>query len=290
MGNRISCKRVLAFAFTLVMAVAFMPVLGAGKADAAKPKGKLVKTVTVYKYNDEKGKYELDSKQSFAYNKKKDPTVINTVSYVEGGKYKSKTVNIFKYKKGIRKSRTIKISDDEKGTVRKWSYNKRGLPTEYTMREAGDDILKAVHKRLTYTKSGYVKTYKGKYEYEDVSDVEERKYATVASKGLPKKITESVRYDGDIKWKKVAAYSFNKKGLLKKDKTLNNDYYVDYSYKMKNGLVTHCVAKLYFEGKKVSQKKVTFTYTKKAIKKKRYAMMINSFTDDELDSYAFSWY
>ena len=46
MGNRISCKRVLAFAFTLVMAVAFMPILGAGKADAAKPKGKLVKIVT----------------------------------------------------------------------------------------------------------------------------------------------------------------------------------------------------------------------------------------------------
>ena len=288
MGNRISCKRVLAFAFTLVMAVAFIPVLGAGKADAAKPKGRLVKTVTVHKYNDEKGKYELDSKQSFVYNKKKDPTLINTFSYFAGETYKSKTVNSFKYKKGIRKSRIIKLSGDVKGTVRKWSYNKKGLPADYTMKEAGDDILKAVHKKLTYTKSGYIKTYKSKDEYEDETYVEERKYATIVSKGLPKKITESVRYDG--KWEKTAVYSFNKKGLIKKYKIADNSYYTTYSYKTKKGLVTQCVVKGYDDGEKVSSIKYTFNYTKKAIKKKRYSMMINAFTNDERFSYLFIWY
>ena len=289
MKKGISFKRVSVFLFAVVLTVAFMPVFGTGQADAASQKGKLIKTATESIYNQETGKYEKYRVGKYTYNKKKDPTVVNIIYYNEGSTTKHKVVNSFKYKKGIRNTRTAKSSSDGGIVTRKWEYNKKGLPVDYLMEEKPLDVTSSAHAKYTYTRSGFLKTSKSKFFDGDETTITEMKFKTVTSKGLPKKITEYEKVGG--KWKRNWTYSFNKKGLLKKDIAEGNNFYTTYSYKTKKGLVTQCIAKDYFYGEKASQTKYTFTYTKKTAKKKRYSMMMNSFMNSFTDEASpFFWY
>lgn len=280
MQKNISFKRVVAFAFAVIMAVAFMPTFGnvMAQAKTKKPKGRLVKSVTVQEYNNDSGKWQTASKMSYTYNKKKDPTAIKELLYEKGNvKYTYKVKNTFKYKKGKRYARSMKVSNDSAGTVRKWTYNKKGLPTKYYFKVATADYQEITNAKKTYTKAGYLKTDSYDFDYGGEKTNYKMKYITKVKNGLATKIT-SYYYDDGV-WKKDSTYTFNKKGLLTKIKT-ESGWNEAYTYKMKNGRVVQCVMKFKMDGESYRySNKYKFTYTKKTAKKKRYSMLINSIVE-----------
>lgn len=277
MNKRITAKRVTAFMFAAVMAVAFMPVLGGGTADAATPKGRLPQQVTC-QFKNAKGKWETSQVITFKYNSKKDPTAIK-YRYYDNGKIveTEKLTNQFAYKNGKRSVCTSKWDYYSNKESHKWTYDKNGNPQKYAYRRTHDGLKDTIDTKLTYTKTGYLKTDTTTTVFGSDTDNTEYdywKYVTATKNGLPTNLTGYRKEEG--KWEKFYAQKFNKMGLLTISKRTSGTNYPTYSYKMKNGRVAYAVVT--YHGDPVIKEKYIFKYTNKTAKKKRYAKMINSIT------------
>ena len=290
MDKQITWKRIAAFVFAVLMAVAFMPILGTGEATAAASKGRLVKTVTKYSYNKKAKKWKKVAVFTYQYNKQKDPTLITKKWYNDRGKHydTDKWTEEYTYKSGKRRTRSEKWNYDGTGAESKWTYDKYGnLKTYYHIEgDLGSESIS--NWKFTCSKSGYLKARTKKETSGDYTQTEYYKYSPKLKNGLP---TKMAIYYKDGKWKKDYSFKFNKKGLVTKYAVPGGSFYHTVKYTYKNGRVTS--ATLTYNGKSNDKERYKFTYTKKAVKKSRYAKIINQIieTGDPADvGGEFSWY
>ena len=283
MGKQITGKRIAAFIFAVVMAVAFMPILGTGDAAAATPKGRLVKTVTKQIYDKGTQSWEKEAVYTYQYNKRKDPSVITKKLYNLEGKLidTDKWTQKYTYKKGKRSKRTEKWNYDNPGDVTKWTYDKYGNPKTKYSKEGS----KTTNSKMTFAKYGYMKNETIKEVSEDDgTDICKYRFRTSMKNGLA---TKMICYNySDGAWKKDITYKFNKKGLLTKYSVSGSAHYHLIKYTYKKGKVRSATVTYYGEPEVVKERYI-FTYTKKPVKKKRYSKMIN-WIIEEFDE--FSWY
>lgn len=278
-------KRAAAFVLAAVMTVAFMPALGAGDAAAAaKPKGRLVKTVTKQYYEKGTERWVKDYVLSFKYNMRNDPSVITKKAYNDSGNLidTEKWTQKYTYKKGKRVKRTEKWTYDAPGSVTKWTYDKYGNPKTNYIKEGS--VTKNI--RFNFTKSGYLKSviYK-EISKDDGTIIDKYKYKTTLKKGLVTKMT-CFYYDNGT-WKKDSVDKFNKKGFITNYKSGDGIYYHTVKYTYKKGRAASATVTYYGATDGVVKERYKFAYTKKPVKNKRYAKMINHL----IESYdEFAWY
>lgn len=313
-------RRLIAKLLSLAMIFALMiPAPVAAKSSKG---GKLVKSVTEYKYNETKGRWEKDYKYNYTYNKKAYPKEIKTTSY--GGyffgiptdaevyvsttkyKFKGKTPKsmklknsagvveqVRKYKKGRLTSvtSTSKSSwDDDKGYeinngATAISYNKKGLAV-YSVRNSNGTEVNSYgsESRVGTTATMYTVTHK---------------------KGIPSRIVATSTYNGSTTYSddpEPSTYSgsdidytnFNKKGLTIESGYIDTatqvakaNYIIQ--YKMKKGNVkTATVFMVKDNGTTVPVRMYSFKYNKTKISKARYFNMINSIVGHH--NAFFSWF
>ena len=284
--KEITGKRTCAFVLTVVMTVAFMPVLGIGRAEAATPKGRLVKSVTRQYYDKSTKSWEKGCVYSFKYNRRGDPVDITLKVYNELGNLTAieKYTEKYTYKKGKRAKRTEKWSHDDQVTVTTCTYDKYGNPKTMIIKDGS--ATKTI--KNSYTKSGYLKAQTWKEVYEDDGPyIFYYSFKTPLKNGLPTKMTCRY-YDSDNgKWVKDSAYTFNKKGLVKKAKSGDGTDYMTFKYTYKKGRVVTATVTDITNANDITKSRYKFTYTKKAVKKKRYAKMINYIIENRDE---FAWY
>ena len=285
MGKQITGKRIAAFIFAVVMTVAFMPILGTGEAAAAaKPKGRLVKTVTKQYYDKGTKSWEKDSVYTYKYNKHKDPSVITKKSYSESGNLidTEKWTEKYTYKSGKRAKRTEKWNYDNPGDVTKWTYDKYGNPK--SLYSVSGSLTRTT--KCSFSKYGYIRTETIKdVSEDDGTDIVKYRYRTSMKNGLATKMIGY--YYSEDGWKKDFAYKFNKKGLVTKYSTSGGAYYHPVKYTYKNGRVRSATVTFYGDPYNIVKERYIFTYTKKPVKKKRYSKMINHIIEGGNE---FAWY
>ena len=284
--KEITGKRIAAFFLTVVMTVAFMPVLGIGKAEAATPKGRLVKSVTQQYYDKGTKSWEKEYVYSFKYNKRGDPVTITRKTYSESGKLidTNKWTEKYTYKKGKRAKRVEKWNYHGAGDTEKWTYDKYGNPKTGYIKDGS--MTRNV--KCSFSKSGYLRAETFKEDYGD-GQIYNDKYSfkTSLKNGLPTKMTCRY-YDNDSgKWVKSSAYRFNKKGLATKYKSASGADCRTFKYTYKKGRVAAATVTNTTDPNNVTKQRYKFTYTKKAVKKKRYAKMINHIIESGDE---FAWY
>ncbi len=284
---RSSTIRVAAVLIAVITAVAFMPVLGYGQADAkTSAKYRLVKSVTCQVYNADTGKWENSSQEVIKYNKKGDP--VRTLDYYySNGKKESKSTFTetykYTYKKGVRKTRTDKMTrgGDRAGKMR---YDKNGYPKSWSGVDINGESSKSTY---VFSKKGYLKSETVTFNDDAGEDsVIKWKYSTTLKKGLPKKIVAYLVEDSGKKVR-MNTFTFNKRGLITKANSSSGDKET-FNYTMKNGRVRTVVYDYTADSDMSNKVRYKFTYTKKKTDKKRYAKMINWYvtTEGEL----FAWY
>jgi hypothetical protein len=313
-------RRLIAKLLSLAMIFALMiPAPVAAKSSKG---GKLVKSVTEYRYNETKGRWEKALKTNYTYNKKAYPKEIKDTSYsgyffgiptdasvyVYTTKYKFKgktpksmklknpagvVEQVRKYKKGrlTNVTSTSKSSwDDDKGYeinngATAISYNKKGL----AVYEAGTSNGTSVYESGSSASTGTTA----------------RMFAVTHKKGIPSRIettytsnsttTYSAGWEPDVESNTSRSYTnFNKKGL-----TIESGYFdsttqqpkANYiiQYKSKKGNVkTATVFMVKDNGTTVPVRMYSFKYNKTKISKARYFNMINSIVG--YHNAFFSWF
>ena len=302
-------RRLIAKLLSLAMIFALMiPAPVAAKSSKG---GKLVKSVTEYRYNETKARWEKASKTNFTYNKKAYPKEIKDTYYsdyffgiptdayvdVTTAKYKFKgktpksmklknsagvVIQTRKYKKGRLTSitSTSKNSwDDDKGYnigngVTSISYNKKGLAV-YSVNNSNDTSVYG---------DGTSRTGNG---------TTARMFAVTHKKGIPSRIVRTTTDNSTTVWSddptpdtwsstNMAYTNFNKKGLTIEsgyfDSTTQQpkaSYIIQYKNK-KGNVKTATVFEVKDNGTTVPVWMYSFKYNKTKISKARYFNMINS--------------
>ena len=304
MERREMLRKLTVFTLILVMTVAFSPIFGAAKADAATKKGRLVKKVTVQSYDKSKKKWITYEKTAYTYNKKGDPIKIKTNKYNEKGKVTESTTKTNKYtytKKSVRKTRTMrwkKSTDDDytESYTERWTYDRNGNPKQ--LKEYFSDTdgrwTNSTYK-FTYSKKGwYLKKADSVSTNQDADeeaepDKDSWKYQPSQKKYLLKSfVVNKVNDDGSLEIEE--SYKYNKMGCIKSVKDQVRGYTESYRYKTKNGRVTTVTVKCINEYGDVSYTRYKFTYTKKKTGKIRYAKMINEMIRDYSLHQYYAWY
>lgn len=212
-------RRWLSRAVVLAMVVAMMvpmPVM----AKSSDKGGKLVKTVTYYSYNEKTNTYRPESKTSYTYDKKNNPSEIKTVDYgdwflniptkgvtrvtTQKYKYKGKNaksmvakndagfvVSSRKYKKG----RVVSFASQSVSTMGYITDEKTGEP--YYVNTGKETSTKSSGS-VAYDKAGTVKAgcyvMSGLYEGKSEGTFEtNEQYYVVQKKGIPSYIYTSYR-------------------------------------------------------------------------------------------------
>lgn len=321
-------KKWLSRGIVLAMVVAMMvpaPVL----AKSSKSGGKLIKEVTYYSYSnghDEKygtadDKYVPESKTTYKYDKKKNPSEAKTIYYnsyflnvpVSG----SLSVETYKYKYKGKNPVSMKAKN-EVGFVMETKKYKKGKAVSYSgvsglRTEAGTDGVE----RESCTKYGgsiaYAKNGLPKASCYVDSDIADGAYAggyesntvlfTVQKKGIPSYMFASGNWklldkDGKVESQNMGDGSgyyatFNKKGLVVQEGSYDastNKYEPEYTYQyvMKKGNVAQAIKFRVTDGKEEAVGKYVFKYNKTKISKQRYMNMINE--NVECGLHCFSWY
>ena len=243
-------KRWLSRGIVLAMVVALMvpmPVLAKGKSG-----GKLVKSVERYTYQPS-GRWKAESKQTFKYDKKKNPVEFGHISYGDqtflgvpvGGtktvttakyKYKGKTPKSAKFKNGAGKIDSTRRY--KKGRVVSIAYSQRTSDEDYTWVENPDGTETKVYKgddvsaessivSIAYDKKGLATAYASAYAenttYADgstpynYSSSTNETYTNVQKKGIPSLIlTAWSHVSGTSTTPDTETYydKFNSKGLV----------------------------------------------------------------------------
>ena len=118
-----------------------------------------MKEVKIKSYTKEDGKWKADSgytKQSFKYDKKKNPLKITTAEYKKSGKSKPSSKDSDKFKYKYKKGKTVKrIQYDVDGSTDIITKFKQGVPISQTWAVEGDNKLTFKYKSRYLTRLYY---------------------------------------------------------------------------------------------------------------------------------------
>lgn len=298
-------KRWLSRGIVLAMVVALMVPMPVA-AKSSKAGGKLVKSVEYYDVNSA-GKWQLDSKTTYTYDKKKNPKEIKYTGYgsywfgipTSGGSstYTAK----YKYKGSTPKSMVLK---DEAGFVSEKRAYKKGKVISVvnedkiaTENKDGtvDSRISTYTTFVSYSKSGLANGESYQYSSAVAHGKEgstsaysvNSAYAAVEKKGIPSLIVETSSYqDKDGTEEPSMTYTkFNAKGLAVESgyiEKATGKYVpeVAIAYTMKKGNVKEAVVYAMDEKGNIAPcKMIKVKYTNTKISKARYMNMVNSFVD-----------
>ncbi len=249
-----------------------------GRADAKAKGGKLIKSVTVYRYNEKEKKIGKEVKK-YQYNKKGDLVKLTEKSS-DKNIHKYVCTYKHKYKKGKKvftkgyynKKLAMKFMFDKKGLIKKlmvtdlnayfmYKYNKKGY------------YKKQIHVSKSGKMPKVVSTYSG-YKY--------------YGNGLPKEVT--IKISADKYYTVTNKYKYNKKGLVVYSVLKGEIAKYQYKYN-KNGTVK-VINELRYEKalkKFVKHRTYVIKYANKNISAKGYASMINSNMSLSGDSALRNW-
>ena len=300
----ISKSIVLAMVLALMVP---MPVA----AKSSKSGGKLVKSVTVYSYNTNKGNWSLDSRTSYTYDKKKNPKEIKETSFYSEflgiPTDASSEILTAKYKYKGKTPKSMKLVN-EAGRV-KASYAYKGgkaVSGSFEYSASTDDNNKVSMQTGTFSASfaknglatGYYGTDVEQNDNQADSWVRNETFTNTQKKGVPSLIITNSAYasSADPNASTYASYSkFNKNGLGiecgsvdLKTGAPKAEFVTQYT--MKKGVVKQAVVyRIGENGAPTPVSMYKFSYTKTKISKSRYLSMINSLVRNCHDAY-FSWY
>lgn len=279
----------------VVMTIAFMPLAGAGQANAAAKKGRLVKKVKVEEYNVEEMAYQPSIKIAYKYNKKGDPVKIKKNYYDQDGaltdSYTMK--NVYRYKNGKRYKNKISLYDGWKSNA---TYDKNGRLSRIVEKIPSGDKYNTYTYTIKWTKKGYLKKRKAVAKFTDNTTAKAYFKQTVKQRksGLLKKSAGYESRDGK-RWTKIESTAYNTKGLITKHKFISS--YTDepdkFYYTYKNGRVSKVIVTGIDSDGVMYKVRFTFSYTNKKTGKIRYAKMINSiltYQDTDISTNAFNWF
>ena len=299
-------KRWLSRGIVLAMVVALMVPMPVA-AKSSKAGGKLVKSVEVYDVNTA-GKFQLDNKTTYTYDKKKNPKEIKNTGYgsywfgipTRGGS--SVETLKYKYKGSTPKSMVVK---DGAGFVNETRTYKKGkvvsivTDSKSASEQKDGKVSSSVSSEktfVTYYKNGLASASSSQnssawaYGTEGSSDAWSwnASYGVVEKKGIPSLIVSfytSGDKDGKLTTIDYKDYTkFNDKGLAVESGYIDNTgkYVpeVSVTYVMKKGSVKEAyIYKVDEKGELTPQYMLKFKYTKTKISKARYMNMMNDLVD-----------
>lgn len=299
----ISKSIVLAMVLALMVP---MPVA----AKSSKSGGKLVKSVTEYTYNTDKGNWSLNSRTSYTYDKKKNPKEIKeTYFYNEFlgiPTDASSEILTAKYKYKGKTPKSMKLVNEAGRVKASYAYKGGKAVSGSFEYNASTDENNKVHMSTgtfsaSFAKNGLATGFYGtdveQNDNQATSYVRNMTFTNTQKKGIPSLIISNVAYadSDDPLATSGAAYSkFDKKGLGiecgnvdLKTGAPKAEYVAQYT--VKKGVVKQAVVYHIGEnGAPTPVKMYKFSYTKTKISKSRYLSMINDIVDCHYSH--FSWY
>lgn len=306
-------KRWLSRGIVLAMVVALMVPMPVA-AKSSKAGGKLVKSVTVYKINDDATKWTPQYKETYTYDKKNNPKELKTLWY--GGVIfdtipttGATTTQTFKFKYKGKTPKSLKVLNDAGYVDSSAQYSKGKVAKEYTdyIDIEKDEKTKAFVDYSTHELNAYAYDKNGLVNVKSTvtsgtSGTSENNYTYFIQQkaGIPSYIYESLASgkftdkDGKVTTREASKSgdyeSYNAKGLVVQGGTFADGKYTatkTVQYVMKKGKVAEAIEFGFDkDGKQVPTYKYVFKYGKTSVSKARYMKMINSFVSDM----PFNWY